>query len=172
MGPDDRDARDEVTDSYHRPVYGWEDEEVEDRELHGRGLDFGLLLLRLGSLLLLPHGLAKAADLDAFVRQVGGNVVGGQAPELFAWLIMLGQIALPVLLAIGLFTRPSAFLTTGMMLAIWSLAIVARLDYTPLDPTTGALTGEPALLYAVLTLPLVFTGAGRWSADAMRTADR
>ena len=36
----------------------------------------------------------------------------------------------------------------------------------------GALTGENALLYVALALPLVFTGAGRWSLDSLRTAGR
>ena len=155
---------------YHREVYDWDSPEAAE-EVHGSGLDFGLLLLRLTMLLLLPHGLAKAGDIDAFIRAVDGNVVGGQAPELFGWLIMLGQVALPVLIAVGLFTRPAAFLCAAMMAAIWSLAVVSRLDYTLLSDT-GGLTGENALLFTFLPLVLVFTGAGRWSLDAMRSDGR
>lgn len=155
---------------YHREVYDWESPDPAD-EMHGRGLDFGLLLLRLTVLMLLPHGLAKAGDIEGFIRVVDDNLVGSQAPELFGWLIMLGQVALPVLIAIGLFTRPAAFLCAGMMAAIWSLAIASRLDYTLLS-NNGGLTGENALLFTFLPLALVFTGAGRWSLDAMRTDGR
>lgn len=160
-------ARPAEEEDYHRGVYDWEDEPLDRRESHGRGLDFGLLLLRLGSLLLLPHGIAKASDVGAFVDVVGDNVVGATAPELVAWLVVLGQIGLPVLLAVGIFTRPAAFATAALMAAIWGLAVVTRLDYTPIDDN-GGLTGESALLYVALTLPLAFTGAGRWSLDGMR----
>ena len=162
--PDD-DAR------YHRETDDWELATAIIEETHDRGLDFGLLVLRLGSLLLLPHGLAKAADMPAFTRAVDSNVVGGQAPELFAWLVMLGQVALPVLLTVGLLTRPAAFLCAAMMASIWALAVLTRLDYTVLADH-GGLTGENALLLDALTLPLAFTGAGRWSLDRMRLLDR
>ncbi len=157
---------------YHREVYDdWDAEVAADPEMHNRGLDFGLLLLRLGLLLLLPHGVAKAVDMPAFVRQVDANVLGAQAPELFAWMIMIGQVALPVLVAVGLFTRPAAFLVAAAMATTWVLEVYLRLGYVPLTDD-GAPTGEAALLYVVLTLPLAFTGAGRWSLDSMRTGGR
>lgn len=165
--PEDPDDHDD----YHRDVYDrWEDQDDVGGG-RSRGTDFGLLLLRLGLLLLVPHGLAKATDMAAFVETVDSNVVGAQAPEFFAWMVMLGQVALPLLVALGLFTRPAAFLVAAMMVTIWALMIYLRLDYTLLTET-GGLTGEAALLYAVLALPLAFTGAGRWSADAMRTGGR
>ena len=43
--------------------------------------------------------------------------------------------------------------------------------YRPLADD-GGLTGERALLYVVVALPLAFTGAGRWSLDSMRTGGR
>lgn len=162
---------------YHREVddpSAWDDDAYAltgPVEAHGRGLDFGLLLLRCGSLALVPHGLHKAVDMPAFTGAVATSFVGAQAPEVIAWVVMLGQVALPLLLAIGLFTRPAAFLLAAMMSAIWALMFVVRVDYTMLGPQ-GELTGESALLYLALTLPLVFTGAGRWSLDSLRTAGR
>ncbi len=168
--PDEQPLR--ADEHYHREVYDeWEQEATQEAEIHSRGLDFGLLLLRLGLLPLLPHGVHKAVDMPGFVREVEANVIGGQAPEFFAWMIMIGQVALPVLVAVGLFTRPAAFLVAASMVTIWILAVYLRLDYAPLTPE-GALTGEPALLYLALALPLVFAGAGRWSLDSMRTAGR
>lgn len=140
-------------------------------EAHGRGMDFGLLLLRLAGLMLVPHGVHKALDIPAFTEAVAANVVGAQAPDLFAWVVMLSQVVLPVLIALGLFTRPAAFLLSGLMAAIWLLMVALRTDYAVLGQH-GELTGENALLYLALALPLVFTGAGRWSLDGLRTGGR
>lgn len=175
MAASDNDVRreiDEETARYHREVYDWDDPAAADGyEIHSRGLDFGLLLFRVGLLMLVLHGLHKAGDMSAFTAQVDSNFVGAQAPEFLAWMVMLGQVVLPVLIALGLFTRPAAFLCAAMMVSIWALVIASRLDYRVLDEH-GALTGETALLYTVLALPLAFTGAGRWSLDTMRTAGR
>lgn len=170
-GPDDGDA------VYHREVDDpstWDDDTYAltgPVEAHGRGIDFGLLLLRLATLALVPHGLHKAFDMPAFTRDVATSFVGAQAPDVIAWVVMLGQVALPVLIAIGLFTRPAAFLVAAVMSAIWALMIAVRFDYVMIGPD-GGLTGENALLYVALTLPLAFTGAGRWSIDSLRTAGR
>lgn len=172
-GPDeDWDETETFEHDYHRDgADRWDAYLGPDAEAHSRGLDFGLLLFRLGLLLLLPHGIHKAMDVPAFVEQVGDNVVGRQAPELVAWIVVSGLIAPPLLAAIGLFTRPVAFLLAALMASMWALETVLAADYTPLTGD-GALTGEPALLYLALALPLVFTGAGRWSLDAMRTGGR
>lgn len=164
-----RDVPDDGLD-YHRDVYDDWAAPVEG-EVHSRGLDFGLLLLRIGGLPLLVHGLHKAADVPALVDRVADNPVGAQAPEFIAWLLLLGQVALPVLVAVGLFTRPAAFLLTAMSATTWAFTVPLALGYTPVTPE-GALTGEPVLLYVALALPLAFTGAGRWSLDSMRTAGR
>jgi putative oxidoreductase len=169
---DDIRTDDDRSEHYHREVYdAWEEDLGPAAEMHRPGLDLGLLVARLGTLLLAPHGVHKATDMTTFVREVGDNVLGAQAPEFFAWMIMLGQVGLPVLIALGLFTRPAAFLVAGSLSTIWLLEIYLSLDYQPLTPE-GGLTGEAALLLVALSLALVFTGAGRWSLDAMRTGGR
>ncbi|AXH95252.1 DoxX family protein [Ornithinimicrobium avium] len=163
---------DEPRTDYHRDVYDeWGDPDPGELEAHSHGLDFGLLLLRLGSLPLVAHGLHGAADMPGLIRRVGDHPLGAQSPEFFAWILMLAQVALPVLLAVGLFTRPAAFFTAAMTAVLWLLTVPLSLGYSPLTPQ-GALTGEALLLHVGLSLPLVFTGAGRWSLDAMRTAGR
>lgn len=159
-------------DYYHGVGDDWDDLDGSPvPEVHARSLDLGLLLLRLGTLMLLTRGLDKAVDLQAWTRTVDEHLLGAQAPELVAWSVLLGQVVLPLLLAVGLFVRPAAFLLAAMLSAAWVLTVYPRLDYTVLGEG-GALTGEPTLLYLALTLPLVFTGAGRWSLDAMRTTGR
>ena len=98
-------------EDYHHDVHDdWADlDGFPVPEVHARSLDLGLFLLRLGTLLLVTRGLDKAVDLPAWVRDVDDHVLGAQAPELVAWMVLLGQVALPVLLALGLFTRPAAY---------------------------------------------------------------
>lgn len=174
---DPADERYQRDDRYHREVddpSDWDDDDYAVTgpvEAHGHALDFGLLLLRCASLALVPHGLHKAFDMTTFTQAVASSFVGAQAPDVIAWVVMLGQVALPVLIAVGLFTRPAAFLVAAMMSAIWALMIAVRVDYTVLGPQ-GELTGENALLFVALSLPLAFTGAGRWSVDSLRTAGR
>lgn len=160
-------------EDFHHDVHDdWDDlDGTAVPEVHARSLDLGLLVLRLGALLLVTRGLDKAVDLPAWVREVDDHVLGAQAPELVAWVVLLGQVVLPVLLALGLFTRPAAFLLAAMMAATWVLTVYPRLDYTVLGEG-GAPTGEVSLLHLVLALALVFTGAGRWSLDAMRATGR
>lgn len=168
-------SEDDLGDDYHREVDDpWDGDRFAVTgpvEAHGRGLDFGLLLLRLATLPLIARGAHAAVDMPAFTEEVGSNVIGGQAPDFVAWVVMLALVGLPVLLAVGLFTRPAAFLLAALMAAIWVFMVYLRLDYALLTDE-GSLTGESALLYLGLTLPLAFTGAGRLSVDSLRTGGR
>lgn len=163
--------------SYHHEVDDPRDWDEDDYalhgpvEAHGHSLDLGLLLLRLAGLPMVLHGVDKAVDMPAFTRTVDANLIGGQAPDFIAWIIMLGQVALPILVAVGLFTRPAAFLLAAMAAAAWIVGVYLRVGYEPLG-SSGELTGEPTLLYLGMALALVFTGAGRMSIDSLRTGGR
>lgn len=140
-------------------------------EAHGRGLDFGLLLLRLAVLPLVVQGARAATDMATFTAQVSGTMLGSAAPDVVAWGVMVGLVALPVLVAVGLFTRPAGFLLAALMASVWSVAVFLPEDGTLLVGT-GGLTAQSALLLLGITLPLAFTGAGRLSVDSLRTAGR
>ena len=167
--PEHDDASD-----YHREVDDpWDDGYAltGPLEAHGRGLDFGLLLLRLSVLPLVAHGVGAATDMPAFTAQVSDTFLGAQAPDVVAWAVMIALVGLPVLVVVGLFTRPAGFLLAALMATIWTTAIYLRQDFQ-LVGADGGLTGENALLYLGLSLPLAFTGAGRLSVDSLRTAGR
>lgn len=132
---------------------------------HNKMTDIGLLLFRVFTLMLTFHGVAKISS-GTFVDVMGNFPVGSAAPFLFGWMIMLGQTFLPVLIALGFFTRISAGLMAVMKLSIVLFVNVMSPDYTLLNET-GGLTGESAMMFAWLALPLVFTGAGRLSVDWM-----
>ncbi|WP_431305272.1 DoxX family protein [Sediminicoccus sp. BL-A-41-H5] len=86
------------------------------------------------------------------------------APELFS---MLGAAATlevigGALLIIGLFTRPVAFVMSGLMAFAYFIAHAPRSFW----PTSNG--GDAAILFCFLFLYLVFAGPGPWSLDARR----
>jgi putative oxidoreductase len=105
-------------------------------------------------LLFLWHGASKlfgfpqpTPEAPAFVLYVGGPIelVGGS-------LVML-----------GLFTRPAAFLCSGMMACAYWMAHGAK----ALFPMQNG--GELAALYCFAFLCIAAQGAGIWSVDAARS---
>jgi putative oxidoreductase len=66
------------------------------------------------------------------------------------------------LIAIGLFTRPVAFVLSGMMAVAYFMAHAPKGLYPALNG------GEPAMLYCFIFLYLAAVGGGTWSVDAAR----
>ena len=114
-----------------------------------------LSLLRIGAaLLFLEHGLIK---LFGFPVAVPG------LPHPLPPMLMAAAILETVggsLLALGLFTRPAAFVLSGEM-AVAYFTWHARQGIWP-----AANMGEPAVLFCWLFFYLVFAGPGPWSLDA------
>lgn len=114
-----------------------------------------LSVLRVVSgLLFLQHGTAKYLKfphLPAF-DNVQWNSLGGIGG--------LMELVGGVLLVLGLFTRPVAFLLSGEMAVAYWMAHAPR-SWAPL--LNG---GELAVLYCFVFLYLVFAGGGPWSMDA------
>jgi len=65
------------------------------------------------------------------------------------------------LLVLGLFTRPVAFLMSGMMAVAYFAAHAPKSFYPALNG------GEPALLFCFIFLYLACAGGGVWSADTI-----
>lgn len=114
-----------------------------------------LSLLRIFSaLILLQHGLQKIIGFPAPAR----------APfELMSQMGIGGVIEVVggILLALGLFTRPVAFILSGMM-AVAYFQFHAPASIYPL--VNG---GEVAALLSFIFLYIVFAGPGPWSLDAL-----
>lgn len=124
---------------------------------------FGLLLLRLGlGGLLLLHGWGKlqmvlAGDYDKFADPIG---LGKQISLI---LVMAAEFGCAILVIIGLFTRLAAI---PIVIAMGVAAFVMHAD-APLSMEGAAASKEPALLFMVPFLALVFTGAGIFSIDGL-----
>lgn len=124
----------------------------EDKSGH-----IGLLFLRIfaGLAMAFSHGLKKIPPSEKFIASVSG--LGFPAPDFFAWAAGLSELVGGIFIAIGLFTRPSAFFLTITMF------VAAFMRHG--DEAFGA--QEKALLYAVLAILLIIQGPGKYSFDWM-----
>lgn len=112
-----------------------------------------LSLLRfMSGLLLLQHGTAKYLNFPVGpMNNASPMTMGG-----FAGIL---ELVGGVLLIIGLFTRPVAFILSGMCAVAYFWAHAGR-GFFPL--LNG---GELAVLYAFVFLYLAAAGGGAWSVD-------
>jgi putative oxidoreductase len=88
----------------------------------------------------------------------------GQAPEPLDAMMTTGgwiELVCGLLIAIGLLTRPAAFLASGMM-AVAYFMVHAKGGFIPMVNH-----GESAVLYCWVLLFIFFYGPGRLSLDAM-----
>ena len=118
-----------------------------------------LSILRImAALLLLQHGLSKFF----------GWPVPTPMPATFSLIWFAGAIELVggILLALGLFTRPVAFILSG------ELAFAYFIGHAPSGFFPQANRGELAALYSFVFLYLAFAGGGPWSLDALLRRDR
>jgi putative oxidoreductase len=76
------------------------------------------------------------------------------------------ELAGGVLFVLGLFTRPVAFILSGMCAAAYFIAHATRGFYPILNG------GELSALYCFVFLYFVFAGPGPWSLDAMMKRSR
>lgn len=124
--------------------------------------DVGLLVLRMtGLLLAIGHGWGKIKAPGMMAGPL--EQMGMPAPYLLAWLAAIGEFGGGLLLALGLFTRFGAFLVVCVML----VAVFKVHLHDPWFMTGQGGSKEPALLYLIPALALLFTGAGRFGLDAL-----
>jgi putative oxidoreductase len=123
-----------------------------------RSDDTGKLVLRLAlGVLILLHGIAK---LSSGVGFVSGMLTSHGLPGALAYLVYVGEIVAPVLLIIGLYTRPAAWIVAiNMVVALW---LVHTKDLLVIGKTGGwALELQGMFLFGAIAVALL--GAGRIS---------
>lgn len=123
-----------------------------------RNDDAGKLILRLAvGILILLHGISK---LSSGVGGIAGMLTSHGLPAAVAYLVYIGEVIAPVLLIVGVFTRPAALVVAINMLFALFLAHMSQL-FT-LGKTGGwALELQGMFLFG--TIAVAFLGAGRFS---------
>lgn len=117
-----------------------------------------LSVLRImAALLYLAHGTQKLFGFPAMPA-------GRPMPELLTLQGISGilELVLGVMLALGLFTRPAAFVASGHMAFAYFIGHAPRNFFPALNG------GDAAILYCFIFLYLVAAGPGPWSLDAAR----
>jgi putative oxidoreductase len=111
----------------------------------------------MSGLLFLEHGTQK------FLGFPGGEAAGsGWAlahPSAYAGIV---ELFAGFLIAVGLFTRPVAFLASGTMAFAYFIGHASK-GFWPVNTM-----GDAAILYCFLFLYFVFSGPGAFSLDAAR----
>jgi putative oxidoreductase len=118
-----------------------------------------LALLRImAALLFIAHGTLKLFGFPASDEAGGG---GG----LNTLMLVAGILETfgGLLLLIGLFTRPVAFILSGMMAVAYFMAHAPQ-NFFPVHKG-----GDAAILFCFVFLYLVFAGPGAWSVDGGRS---
>lgn len=127
-----------------------------------RRAPYALALLRIVSgLIFLGHGTQKFLAFPAGESAGSGWALNN--PGAFAGVV---ELTAGALIAIGLFTRPAAFLASGTMAVAYWMAHAPQ-DFFPVN--NG---GDAAILYCFVFLYLVFAGPGVWSVDELRARRR
>ncbi|WP_395000856.1 DoxX family protein [Sphingomonas sp.] len=121
--------------------------------LDGRWTTYALSLLRIvTALLFLQHGTSKILSFPA---------TAASDPSTWSLFWVAGYLELigSLLLVVGLFTRPVAFLLTGEM------AIGYWIVHAPKSVFPVLNGGESAVLFCFVFLLFAATGPGEWSID-------
>ena len=121
--------------------------------------DSGKLVLRLAlGLLILFHGISKILH---GIAPILGAVEKAGLPQPFAYLVYLGEVAAPLLVLIGFWTRPAALvIAINMIVAVY---LVHTSQFFTLNPQ-GGWALELQGMYFGVALAIALLGAGRYSA--------
>jgi putative oxidoreductase len=112
-------------------------------------------------LIFLEHGTQK------FLSFPPGPAAGmGLALDSMGAYAGIFEAGCGLLIAIGLFTRPAAFLASGVMAVAYWTAHFPR-DFFPVNNM-----GDAAILYCFVFLYISAAGPGAWSLDGWRSAGR
>ena len=120
--------------------------------------DAGKLLLRASlAIIILFHGIAK---LTGGVGFIGGMLAKAGLPEALAYLVYVGEVVAPLMMLVGVLTRPAALVVAGNMIV--AILLVHTAEFFTLNQT-GGWTLELQAMFFFTALAVALLGAGRYS---------
>ncbi|ANE74332.1 DoxX family protein [Dickeya solani] len=120
--------------------------------------DCGKLVLRLSfSILMLFHGVHK---LIAGVGGIQGMLAAHGLPGFIAYGVFMGEVLMPVLMILGILTRPAALIFSCTMVAALLLAEPQALFMLE---KTGAWGAEGVAVYFLAGIAIALLGSGKYS---------
>ena len=120
--------------------------------------DTGKLILRLAlGVLILLHGIAK---LKGGVGFISGQLTAHGLPAALAYGAYIGEVVAPILLIVGFFTRPAAWIIAINMLFAFFLVHMADLGVLGKQ---GGWALELQGMFLFTAIAIGFLGAGRFS---------
>lgn len=126
--------------------------------MNRKNIDFGLLVLRITfAILTIMHGWFH---LTTGTERVRGMLSSMELPEVLAYGVLIGELVAPVLILVGYYTRWASVIAVINFIA--TIAIGHPAEIFKLTPTGGSAI-ELNLLYMVIPLALIFTGAGKYA---------
>ncbi len=130
--------------------------DIINRIVHNN--DLGKLLLRLsvGGLMLF-HGVHKLKNGIGFIEK---TVIDAGLPGFLAYGVFLGEVIAPLLIVLGILSRPAALVETFVM--IMAIYLVHADELFALTKHGGHAL-ELQLLYLIGSLAIVFLGSGSYS---------
>lgn len=119
--------------------------------------DLGLVVLRVvaGAAMAYNHGVDKIKDPSQIIS--GAGQLGFPAPTFFGWMAAIAEFFGGILLALGLATRPAAFLVGCTM---FTAAFIQH-------SRDSFATRESALLFLSIAVLFLLVGSGRYGIDAL-----
>lgn len=120
--------------------------------------DGGRFLLRLtvGGLMLF-HGLHKLFD---GIDGISGMLVAKGLPGFIAYGVLIGEVVCPILIILGVLTRPAALVLAFTMVVAW---LMVGMGKTGALDATGAWAIESLVYFFVAAIAVAMLGAGRYS---------
>lgn len=145
-----------------------------DTTRHEQLTSIGLLILRLGMAgYLLTHGWGKVDMVVKGQAAMFGDPIG-IGPALSLYLVTFAEFVCSILVIVGLFTRLAAIPPIIAMAVAafvahgadpWTMQAAAMAFYSGASKSWAS--KQPALMFLIPFLALVFTGAGAYSLDAL-----
>lgn len=120
--------------------------------------DLGKLILRATfAILMLFHGIHK---VDAGIGWISNSMVSYGLPAFIGYGVYIGEVVAPVLVLLGIFTRPAALvMSLTLVVAVLMVGIGKFFTLTGV----GAWGLETEALYFFGGLMVMFLGSGRFS---------